>query len=357
MPTNLYDAHKQWAQRPDDERFANLEDLYLATSQRKRDSQESTCSLDQLSLAVTSEGAVSLNGGSQHTLLSNWAFGQLCRNVEAPARYLRGLPPEMAKDCLQYGMNRSSNDCKILIRKEFPESHDTSYLWASAFTSPSYGRIWDADVVRSLTEAIKGTSWHVPPARTSNDSKNSGLYASDHDMFAFLVNDDDPVEVGNAKLGRGFFCWNSETGASTFGLTTFLYNYVCGNHIVWGAENVQELKISHRKQAPHLFYQAAIPLLNSYVKNQTTSDSIRFAADNAMSQRIGSDLEETLNWFKAKPFTRNEITKAWETGLAEGEDVTNLWGMVQGLTAHARDLPHIDKRVNLERRAGALLKI
>jgi hypothetical protein len=227
--------------------------------------------------------------------------------------------------------------------------------YVSAFTSPSYGRIWDADVVRSLSDAVKGTSWNVPPAKTNNDSENSGLYASDHDMFAFLVNDDDPVEVGNAKLGRGFFCWNSETGASTFGLTTFLYNYVCGNHIVWGAEDVKGLRIVHRRKAPNRFYEAAIPILNSYAKNHATSDSIKYKADRAMSHHIGSDLEETMEYFKAKPFTKTEVAKGWETGLAEGEDVTNLWGMVQGLTAYARDLPHIDKRVNLERRAGVLL--
>jgi len=35
-----------------------------------------------------------------------------------------------------------------------------------------------------------------------SESENSGLYASDRDMFIFMVNDDNPVEVGNAKHGR-----------------------------------------------------------------------------------------------------------------------------------------------------------
>lgn len=298
---------------------------------------------------------MALNGGSQHALLSNWAFGQLCRSIEAPSKYLRSLPPAMAKDCLQYGLDRSNTSSKILLREEFPETDDPSYQWASAFTSPSYGRIWDADVVQSLRKAVEGTSWRVPPAQSSTDSENSGLYALDHDMFAFMVNDEKPVEVGNARLGRGFFIWNSEIGASTFGLTTFLYNYVCGNHIVWGAEDVRELKIYHRKQAPSHFYDAAIPLLNRFIENRSLDETIKSTADKAMNQRIGGDLEETLARFKAKPFTKKEITSAWETGISQGEDVTTLWGMVQGLTAYARDMKFIDKRVNLERRAGALL--
>ncbi|MFH1372347.1 MAG: hypothetical protein ABII79_00905 [bacterium] len=355
MPQNLYDAHRQWATRPPDQRFANLDELYSFTLDRKQNSKELLQSLQDLPLTVTPEGAVALNGNAQHALLSNWAFGQLCRNIEAPASYLRTLPPDMAKDCLQHGLKRSDANSKILVREEFPETNDPSYLWASAFTSASYGRIWDADVVRSLKGAVQGTSWRVPPARSSNKSENSGLYASDHDMFAFMVNDENPVEIGNARLGRGFFIWNSETGASTFGLTTFLYNYVCGNHIVWGAENVKEMKIYHRSHAPQHFYHAALPLLNRFAENTGLDDSIRVTADRAMEMRIGNSLEDTLAWFKAKPFTKKEVSGAWVTGTAEGEDVTNLWGMVQGLTAYARDMAHVDKRVNLERRAGALL--
>ncbi len=36
MPTNLYDAHKEWASRPADERFDNLESLQIFTETRKK---------------------------------------------------------------------------------------------------------------------------------------------------------------------------------------------------------------------------------------------------------------------------------------------------------------------------------
>jgi hypothetical protein len=156
-------------------------------------------------------------------------------------------------------------------------------------------------------------------------------------------------------LGRGFFCWNSETGSATFGLTTFLYNYVCANHIVWGAEQVNGLKIIHKKQAPDRFYGEAIPILNRFVENRSLDDNIKSLAYNAMNQRIGTSVEDTLAWFKDRPFTKKEVTNAWQTGMAEGEDVTSLWGMIQGLTASAREITYADKKVDLERRAGALL--
>ena len=54
-----------------------------------------------------------------------------------------------------------------------------------------------------------------------------------------------------------------------------------------------------------------------------------------MNTRIGDNLNETINWFKNRLFTKTEITKAYETAISEGEDVSNLWGMIQGLTTSA----------------------
>ena len=71
-------------------------------------------------------------------------------------------PPELARDCLKHGLQRSSQDSKLLIRNG--EGDDRT---AAAFTGPNYGRIWDADVAERLIEAVDGTGWHVPEARTS----------------------------------------------------------------------------------------------------------------------------------------------------------------------------------------------
>jgi hypothetical protein len=226
----------------------------------------------------------------------------------------------------------------------------------AAFTSASYGRIWDVDILSSLMEGVEGTGWHVPKARDQNESENSGLYASDRDMFVFMVNDEKPVEVGNACLGRGFFCWNSETGSATFGLMTFLYNYVCGNHIVWGAEDIQELRIIHRTHAFDRFSSHALPILNRFVESRSESTRIENMVANAMGRTLATDLPGLLEWSEGKPFTKREITQAWESSSADGDDPTTAWGLVQGLTAYARQLKHTDSRVNLERRAGSLLK-
>ncbi|MEZ5359825.1 MAG: hypothetical protein R3F48_13480 [Candidatus Zixiibacteriota bacterium] len=355
MAANLDRAFREWIKRPDDQRFASLEELYDFTQKRKDYSYETVKSLDSIHLGATENGEISLNGNCEPANLSHWAFGQLCSRLKAPANYLRTLSPEMAKDCLQYGLQHSSEACKMLIRNTHTNSPNESNRIASAFTGPSYGRIWDSHVVESLMRSVEGSGWHIP--RNAKSSDNRGLYASDRDMFAFMINGEKPIEVENAKLYRGFFCWNSETGSATFGLTTFLYNSMCDNHIVYGAEKIQDLRIIHRNQAPMRFYSQAIPILNRFVENQGFGEEIKSTVAMAMKQPIGKDLEETLDWFRNKPFTKKEITSAWENGLAAGEDVTTRWGMIQGLTSYAQSIPYIDKKVNLERRSGMLLEM
>lgn len=352
MPTNLYDAHKQWVMRTPDERFASIDALLDFTGKRKRDSVEATRSLRSLRIYASHGGALNLNGHLPHAILTNWAFSQLCQRVGAPAGYLRSLPADVAAQCLEYGIGKSAEECNILTRKNSDTDDDAAANLAAAFTSGSYGRIWDYDVLSELQSAIAGTAWRTPPSSADGPC---GLYASDRDMFAFLVNDENPIEIGSAKLGRGFFVWNSETGAATFGLTTFLYNYVCGNHIVWGAEQVNELRIVHRHRAPDRFYRDAIPVLNRFVESRALSDSVSAAVSRAMTTSIGGACQEVLNWFSSKPFTRSEVVAGFQAGLNAGDDVSTVWGMVQGLTAAARTLPHTDARVNLERRAGTLM--
>ena len=353
--THLFDAHKQWLERPPDERFFDLQSLYDFTRNRQRQSLQRIRPLSMLQLCVSQDGAIGMNGDTTPMYFTNWAFCQLASAIGAPARYLRTLPPEIVKDCLTHSLSRSSDRCKVLLRSPSSIEGDGAPPMVAAFTGPSYGRIWDADVIETLMRAVDGTGWRVPPALPYHGSGHAGLYASDRDMFAFFVNDEHPIEIGNAKLGKGFFLWNSETGASSFGLTTFLYSYSCGNHVVWGAEQVNELRIVHRIKAPERFCSEAIPILNRFVEDRTLTDSVSSMVEKAMEHRIGTSLEDVLKWFAPKPFTKREVITGFQSGQAEGDDVTTVWGMVQGLTAHARNMKHIDHRVDLERRAGALL--
>lgn len=337
--SNLYDASKQWAMRPPDERFNDLESLHSFTKERKDNSSERVVKVNNQDIIQEQDGSLSYRD-TINSRLSNWAFSQLCQSASVPARYLRTLPPSMARDCLGHSVGQSKNEFKILTRSN-------GIQVAAAFTGPKYGRIWDSDIVSKVMESVRASDWKTP---------GGGLYASDRDVFIFMINDRDPIRIGDAELGQGFFCWNSEVGSASFGLTTFLYNYVCANHIVWGVENVKELRIIHRKNAFEHFQNFAIPKLNELVSSKENESRIKEVVSKAMFGKIANDLDGTLDYFKNKPFTKSEITNAWETGIKENNDVTTPWGLLQGFTAHARSIPHMNQRVNLERRASVLLK-
>ncbi|MBK7143590.1 MAG: hypothetical protein IPH75_16125 [bacterium] len=85
------------------------------------------------------------------------------------------------------------------------------------------------------------------------------------------------------------------------------------------------------------------------------SDTISNMVHKAMYKPVGKTVDEVIAWFASKPFSQKEVFLAHATALQDGDDPSTLWRMVQGLTASARSLPHIDARVSLERRAGALL--
>ncbi len=84
------------------------------------------------------------------------------------------------------------------------------------------------------------------------------LYASDRDVFIFLVDKRNPVavHVGSEvrRLFRGFMVWNSNVGHHRFGMLTFLYDYVCDNRMVHGAREMKALAIRHTKFASEQGY-------------------------------------------------------------------------------------------------------
>jgi hypothetical protein len=184
------------------------------------------------------------------------------------------------------------------------------------------------------------------------------LYASDRDVFIFLVDDRNPVSFEADGLGRnlfrGFMVWNSEVGSHRFGLMTFLYNFVCDNRIVWGAREVKEIEIRQTRNAPERFMREALPRLYAYAESSVV-DAEEQLARAARKKIAGSD-EEVLGWLRSHDFTKREGERVIELAKSEEGGARTLWQLVQGGTALARAIPHADERVTLERRVSRLLK-
>ena len=300
---------------------------------------------------------------------THWAFGQLASIVGAPASYLRQLPAPLAGINLQYGLtNHRAEQVKTF------ETED-GRTELRAVTGPDYGRIHDFELVEAV-QRIAGngtgdTRWKVPgvldwstgvynpDVEISRDTTT--LYASDRDVFLFLVDDRNPIEAGKLPDGspdlyfRGFYCWNSEVGAKTLGMASFYLRAVCQNRNLWGVEDFQEITIRHSKYAANRFAHEAAPALANFADSspQPFIQGIRAARERIVAR---SD-EDRTDFLRKRGFSKAETGKIVETVLAEeGRPPESVFDFVQGITAVARSKPQQDARLTMETRAKKLLE-
>jgi hypothetical protein len=181
-------------------------------------------------------------------------------------------------------------------------------------------------------------------------------------MFVFLADETNRLSIPNRRngqsgsLARGFFVWNSEVGSTTLGIATFLFDYVCSNRIVWGAQGVQEIRVRHTVSAPDRFLEEVTPAIEAY--RESSAAGIEEALRNAQAKRIG-DEEEVQHFLHKKH--RFSVAQAKAINLAhiaeEGRPIETLWDAATGITAYAKGIKHQDARVDIERTAGRVLEM
>ncbi len=362
----------EWFSRPDDERYLSLGALYEAVRARADRATARTVETRALRVEASRDDgerlALIVPGRDEPVAPTHWSFGQMCSLIGAPASYLRQLPAPLAGINMQHGL--LSHRAELVKTLEA----DDGRIELRALTGPDYGRIWDHELVAAVMKiAGQGTGdtrWKVPGLLDwSNMTHNpfvevtkdtTTLYASDRDVFLFLVNDTHPIEAGRLPNGdpdlyfRGFYCWNSEVGSKTLGIASFYLRAVCMNRNIWGAEGFEEISIRHSKFAGHRFAHQAAPALERFADSSPMPflAGVR-AAREAIVARTDEDRETFL---RKRGFSKSETDKIIATVLdEEGHPATSIYDFVQGITALARTKTHQDARLELEAKAAKLL--
>lgn len=354
----LHMASQQWASRPNDERYLSLGELKAAVETRKNESWTVTPKSRDLRV-LPNEGGLAVQvydptkGEEAMLAPTHWGFGQLAQYAQAPAAYLRTLPAELAAINMQWGLEHNAvrEDALMLA-----QSNGSNQM--RSMTSISYGRIWDLQVVEAV-ERINGEGrWQVPAASyaATNPKRATTLYASDRDVFIFLVDPKNEIEVAGEKLYRGFYTWNSEVGSAVFGLCTFLYRTVCDNRIIWGATDVKELRIRHTGGAPERFAYEGNQYLARYAEESTRSlvAGIEKAKETDIPVNTGKG-DTVEDWLRERGFSQAQAKASVQTAVAEEGQARSIWDIVNGITAYARSVPHTNERVDLETKAGKLM--
>jgi hypothetical protein len=289
--------------------------------------------------------------------------------VGAPAAYLRQLPASLAGINLQYGLSTHRAEQIKTLETE------NGRIDLRAVTGPDYGRIHDHELAEAV-QRIAGngtgdTRWKVPGVLDWSTGvynpivditkDTTTLYASDRDIFLFLVDDLNPIEAGKLPDGspdlffRGFYCWNSEVGAKTLGIASFYLRAVCQNRNLWGVEDFQEITIRHSKYAASRFAHEATPALENFANSSPAPFLNVMKA--AREQVVARDDEDRETFLRKRGFSKAETGRIIETVLAEeGRPPETVFDFVQGITAAARAKPHQDARLEMEGRAKKLLE-
>lgn len=369
----LMDANREWSSRPDDERYETLETLGAAVHARHARSRSYKGDLSALSVAAVPDGSgsdfrVRLGSGVE-ARPTHWAFGQLATSFGVPGGYLRTLPPALAMANFEHAMTvakRVTADpqpVKVLIQSPTQSDAPARLM---AVNSADYGRIWDDQVVALAThirDRSDGT-FHNPPDWSG---KPSGLYASDRDVFVFLVDGgsvlEEPGGFGHrpSALHRGVILRNSEVGNGWFEAVAFLFRVVCGNHIVWDATDVARRRIRHNRLAPEHFDREAYRVAAEHTRSFDPRPALA-GITRAMQFALPAPEGERVDWLtglgqRAAKFTQAEAHSILATADQEEGGSDTLWRVVQGATSIAKRLPHADMATDLSRRAGALMRL
>ena len=280
---------------------------------------------------------------------------------------MRDLPAPLAADCVKWGLLENRN-------KELVKSYKSTKGQLRALTGSEYGRIYDWEIVAAVQEIAAATKFKIPGYITGSESgmavydpfapvttESTTIYGSDRDVFIFLVDDLNPIEIGKLPNGepdlvfRGFYISNSEVGAKSCKIATMYMRGICQNRYV----GVLKILVKSLLDIPNS-RRNVLAMKPSQLLDPLAMDLLLKVLDGiqaAQDAQIAEDEEQALKFLQKRVGLSARMAKAAYTrhGEEEQKPMKTIWDASNAITAIARDIPHQDNRLDLERKAGQLL--
>src|SRR2546426_631147 len=291
-----YTAHREWAARPPDERFASVHALYAAARARRQRIAERTIDTGAFRTEAVDDDLAMRETSGRTAGLTHWSFGQLASIASAPPNYLRTLPAEIASEAINFGLQRIAREQHQLF------VGDTAPWTVHAITSPRYARVHHDELAgRVLDLMALHPAWHLPlgykDGEYGAEKVPSGAYLGDRDMFLFLVDGnrdlDDPTDRTGAGLFRGFILRNSDVGAAALTLDLFLFRACCANHMIWGFQHVAGIWRRLLGSSIQDAWTTSLNDVRAALDADTADDRTRIL--RAMAQELGPSRDAVLD--------------------------------------------------------------
>lgn len=362
MSTNLYKAHQRF-NRDNDVSYPSVKAMFEALNTRDSNTKELTLPLDNIRFTKGSgEKDINIEIDGSIYDITPYAYSRICRMTNTPSQYIgRMEDTELAVECLNHDFNLFRRERRNKAKESKKIDENMLFLTTGetlrSLTTTSYNRLYDSYVVSRVIE--HSTDDIVPGGYVAgggnSNPERSGLYLSDRDCFMFLVNENDPIEIEGEQLNRGIMIWNSEVGSKTIGFQYFMYRYICANHIIWGADQIETIDKRHVGSLEEVTRN--LPIYLEKLHSRTEEDS-RFIvlAEKAMNTTFASNEEDyvkrlnsiirnqNMNNKRASAIYRSAIEDAEKT---DG-DPTTFWGAIQGITRYSQSIPYSDDRTTID---------
>lgn len=152
-----------------------------------------------------------------------------------------------------------------------------------------------------------------------------------------------------------YFVFNSKVGKRSVGISTFWFQSVCANHIVWNATELTDFTRKHTGSVYEAIGDIRRIIETLVKKRDERKDGFARVIRKAMDERLGSDAEEVAKVLAKVGVSRQLAKQALEIAKEEGR--FTIFALVDALTRLARELPNGGDRTEADQKAGSLLAL
>lgn len=339
MP-NLKSAHDQLFRRTPDECFETLPDL-LQHCRTQKDTSKDFWQRPQALIPTTNDSQLTLQVGTDGAFLMNdWSFTQLCGLSGISKETVNRLSPDTVTRVFRETLPSGNKPLQLLTTGDLVRSiHGVSYT-----------RLWNPQLLNVVQEFATDFQ---PPQKAMTGG--TGLYAGEQDVFCFLIDPTGWVEIGGEAFAPGFFVWNSEVGKRSVGISTFWFQAVCANHIVWDAVNVVEFSRKHTTNVHDALIEIRRTLERLVELRDQRKDGFFRVMQKALQEKLGTDADDVLKELTKSGIHRSLAKEALK--IAEQKGGFTIFALVDALTRLTGRIQYAGERNEVDRQAASLLAL
>jgi len=261
--------------------------------------------------------------------LSEWAASQLCSRLGIPVKYFRNCPPELKKMQVEFLVNaRCEPDKCWRLRLK---NHTIRGIVSGTYQP------FDNKAIASVWEQV---------GQCDQFKYESLLDDTTFFLRTLMPNGADAVDR-NGGILSGFYIRNSEVGRSGIWAGPIVYRLVCSNGLVVADERESFMYKRHI-----WIGEPAIAAMLNHAMTGSIDLSRKTAIAMEKARSIPIDLHVLVLKLDELELQERLKQQAVNSFLSEGHH--NMFGMVNALTAAARELPP-SERFGLEKAAGLIL--